>query len=126
MGREAKIKNKKNNKNKQNNKNNKKNNRKDKENKIIFCEVENILFSYKKYKKLNKNNLYSDLLMKIENSFELIKDCKNYKIIEMRYFKKMTYEEIANEIGIDIRSVYYNRKKLIEKLKMHFKMQGLI
>ncbi len=94
--------------------------------KKIYKDIESILFSYKKYKGLNKNNEYDNLLKKIDISLAMIKESKNYKLIEMRYFKEMTYDEIAEKLHIDIRTVYYNKGRLIEKLRVHFKILGLI
>lgn len=116
-----KIKNKINNKIK-----NKVGNSEVKEEKRIFKEIENILFSYKKYKRLNRDDEYSDLLTKIEVALEMIDDYKYFDFIKMRYFKKMSYEEIANKLLMDIRSVYYIRIALLQRLKFHFKIQKLI
>ncbi len=97
-----------------------------KEDKRVFKEIENILFSYKKYKRLNKDRSYDDLLKKIDVALQMIEDCKNYNFIEMRYFNKMSYEDIANELVIDVRSVYYIRTNLLGKLRFHFRVHGLL
>ncbi len=97
-----------------------------KKDKKIFKEIEAILFSYKKYEKLNENGHYDDLLTKIGIALEMVKECKDYNFIELRYFERLCMEDIAEEMGIDVRSVYNMRKRLLDKLKLHFKINRLI
>ncbi len=95
-------------------------------NKEVLRKIENILFSYKKYKKLNKNNEYNDFLSKVETSLEMIKECKNYEYIPLKYFRKMSYEEISEKLNIDVRNVYCARRNLLKQLEFHFSIQDLI
>ncbi|PGH21083.1 hypothetical protein RN96_08600 [Fusobacterium polymorphum] len=56
----------------------------------------------------------------------MIRNNKRFKFIELRYFQHLTYEKIAEELDIDIRTVFRIRKRLLSKLKLHFKINRLI
>ena len=56
----------------------------------------------------------------------MVKNYKYFNFIEMRYFNHLTYEEIAEELSVDVRTVYRIRERILSKLKPHFKIQRLI
>ena len=56
----------------------------------------------------------------------MVKDNKDYPFIQMRYFDKMTYEEIAEKLDIHIANTYKMRNRILEALEIHFKAQRLI
>ena len=47
-----------------------------------------------------------------------IRDDKYYKIIELKYFDKKTYEEIAEVMECDISTISRNKNRLINKIKV--------
>ena len=89
-------------------------------------EIEEILFTYKDYCTINKTNKYADIIADIDNALFMIRNNKRFKFIELRYFQHLTYEKIAEELDIDIRTVFRIRKRLLSKLKLHFKINRLI
>ena len=56
----------------------------------------------------------------------MVKDNKDYNFIEMRYFNKLTYEEIADKIGVEVRTTYRIRNNILSALEIHFKTQKLL
>ena len=56
----------------------------------------------------------------------MVKDHKDYNFIQMKYFDKMTYEEIAEKLDIHIANTYKMRNRILEALEIHFKTQRLI
>ena len=90
-------------------------------------EIEDMLFTYKDYCNINqRNNKYDDVISDINNAVFMIRKCKYSNFIEMKYFQNMTYEEIAEELSVDVRTVYRIRERILSKLKPHFKIQRLI
>ena len=45
---------------------------------------------------------------------------------DLKYFKKMTYEDISTELDIHIRTAYRMRNNILSALELHFKTQRLI
>ena len=84
------------------------------------------MFTYKDYCTINKDNKYLDYITDIDNALFVIRKNKRFKFIDLRYFKNMTYEEIAEELDVDIRTVFRIRKRLLSKLSLHFKIQRLL
>lgn len=90
-------------------------------------EIEDMLFTYKDYCNINqRNNKYDDVISDIDTAMSMVKNYKYFNFIEMRYFNHLTYEEIAEELSVDVRTVYRIREKILSKLKPHFKIQRLI
>ena len=90
-------------------------------------EIEDILYSYNDYCNINReNNKYNDFISDINNAVFMIRKCKYSNFIEMKYFQNVTYEEIAEELSVDVRTVYRIRERILSKLKPHFKIQRLI
>ena len=56
----------------------------------------------------------------------MVQDHKDYNFIQMKYFDKMTYEEIAEKLGVEIRTAYRIRNNILSALEIHFKTQRLI
>ena len=82
-------------------------------------EIEDMLFTYKDYCNINqRNNKYDDVISDMDTAMSMV---KNYK-----YFNHLTYEKIAEELSVDVRTVYRIREKILSKLKPHFKIQRLI
>lgn len=56
----------------------------------------------------------------------MVKDNKDYAFIQMKYFDKKTYEEIADALNISLKSTYSMRNRILGALEIHFKTQRLI
>jgi phage transcriptional regulator, rinA family len=90
-------------------------------------EIEDMLFTYKDYYNINqRNNKYDDVISDMDTAMSMVKNYKYFNFIEMRYFNHLTYEEIAEELSVDVRTVYRIRERILSKLKPHFKIQRLI
>ena len=90
-------------------------------------EIEDMLFTYKDYCNINqRNNKYDDVISDMDTAMSMVKNYKYFNFIEMRYFNHLTYEEIAEELSVDVRTVYRIRERILSKLKAHFKIQRLI
>ena len=59
-------------------------------------------------------------IIRIERALERVKDDPGYQIIEMKYFKEMTNEEIAEKVDYSVRTVIRHKNRLINKLKIFF------
>ena len=81
-------------------------------------EIEDMLFTYKDYCNINqRNNKYDDVISDMDTAMSMVKNYKYFNFIEMRYFNHLTYEEIAEELSVDVRTVYRIREKILSKLK---------
>ena len=90
-------------------------------------EIEDMLFTYKDYCNINqRNNKYDDVISDMDTAMSMVKNYKYFNFIEMSYFNHLTYEKIAEELSVDVRTVYRIREKILSKLKPHFKIQRLI
>lgn len=69
---------------------------------------------------------HEEILFRIDNALKMVEDHKDYSFIEMRYFNKLTYEEIADKIGVEVRTTYRIRNNILSALEIHFKTQKLI
>ena len=56
---------------------------------------------------------------RIERALGQIKDDPGYKVIEFKYFKEMTNEQIAEELSYSVRTVIRHKNRLINKLKIY-------
>jgi len=75
---------------------------------------------------LNDITRHEEILFRIDNALKMVEDHKDYSFIEMRYFNKLTYEEIADKIGVEVRTTYRIRNNILSALEIHFKTQKLI
>ena len=69
---------------------------------------------------------YEDIIFRIDECLSMVKDHKDYNFIKMRYFDKMTYEDIAEKLGVSLMSTYRMRNNILSALEIHFKTQRLI
>lgn len=74
----------------------------------------------------NDINRHEEILFRIDSALDMIKDREDYQFIEMRYFNKKTYEEIAEAMNVEVRTVYRTRNNILNALEIHFKTQKLI
>lgn len=140
------------------------------EQRIVLKEIEDVLYSYPKYKNRIKeetehlanpqlkkccgvggqggngyeikseyeqieelkqrisNNIsrYREMLFRIDECLNMVKDNKDYKFIELKYFQGLTYEEIAEKLDVHVTNTYKMRNRILGALKVHFKAQRLI
>ena len=75
---------------------------------------------------LNDIARHEEILFRIDNALKMVEDHKDYSFIEMRYFNKLTYEEIADKIGVEVRTTYRIRNSILSALEIHFKTQKLL
>lgn len=74
----------------------------------------------------NNISRYSEMIFRIDECLNMVQDHKNYNFIQMKYFDKMTYEEIAEKLGVSLMSTYRMRNNILSTLEIHFKTQRLI
>ena len=89
-------------------------------------EIEDMLFTYKDYCNINqRNNKYDDVISDMDTAMSMVKNYKYFNFIEMRDFNHLTYEEIAEELSVDVRTVYRIRERILSKLKkdVEFRMK---
>ena len=93
-----------------------------------FMEVKAECERIEEYKIRISNDIsrHEEILFRIDSALDMIKDREDYQFIEMRYLKKMSYEEIATELNIHIRTTYRMRNNILSALEIHFKTQKLI
>lgn len=72
-------------------------------NRIEYLEEEN--------RKLEKR------IFRVEDALRYFESDRYFKIIELRYFKNWTIEEIAIEMGVTEKTVGKNRTRLVEKIQ---------
>ena len=58
-------------------------------------------------------------IIRVDNALMNIKNDKYYNIIELRYFKEWTIDEIARELGVTEKTVGTNRTRLVKKLQFN-------
>lgn len=93
-----------------------------------FMEVKSDMERIEELKVRISNDIsrHEEILFRIDNALDMVKDHEDYKFIEMKYFKKMTYEDISTELDIHIRTAYRMRNSILSALELHFKTQRLI
>ena len=74
----------------------------------------------------NNISRYEEIIFRINECLSMVKDHKDYGFIQMKYFDKMTYEEIAEKLGVSLMSTYRMRNNILSALEIHFKTQRLI
>lgn len=67
---------------------------------------------------LNSINLTKRLIALIDSALNTIKDDEYYYIIEQKYFKKKTFEDISEEVDKDVSTISRNRSRLINKISI--------
>jgi phage transcriptional regulator, rinA family len=74
----------------------------------------------------NNISRYEEIIFRIDECLSMVQDHKDYGFIKMKYFDKMTYEEIAEKLGVSLMSTYRMRNNILSALEIHFKTQRLI
>ena len=76
----------------------------------LFRKTEKLLYIYPDI--IDHDN---EFLKRLEKSFERFSE-DDRLIIEMKYFEKMTHEEIAEEMDIDPKTVTRRKNRIIKRL----------
>lgn len=76
-----------------------------------FQKTEKLLYVYPDIEEVD-----DEVLIKLRKSLEKLKSDEDYNIIEMKYFEKMTHEEIAEELFIDPSTVTRRKNKIVKRL----------
>lgn len=74
----------------------------------------------------NNISRYEEIIFRIDECLNMVQDHKDYGFIQMKYFDRMTYEEIADILKISLKSTYGIRNRILGALEIHFKTQRLI
>lgn len=74
----------------------------------------------------NNISRYEEIIFRINECLSMVQEHKDYNFIQMKYFDKMTYEEIAEKLGVSLMSTYRMRNNILSALEIHFKTQRLI
>lgn len=74
----------------------------------------------------NNISRYKEIIFRIDECLNMVQDHKDYNFIQMKYFDKKTYEEIADALNISLKSTYSMRNRILGALEIHFKTQRLI
>lgn len=74
----------------------------------------------------NNISRYEEIIFRIDECLSMVQDHKDYCFIQMKYFDRMTYEEIAEKLGVEVRTTYRIRNNILAALEIHFKTQRLI
>lgn len=74
----------------------------------------------------NNISRYKEIIFRIDECLSMVQDHKDYVFIKMRYFDKMTYEDIAEKLDVEVRTTYRIRNNILAALEIHFKTQKLI
>ncbi len=53
-----------------------------------------------------------------DKALDKLKDEQYFDILDMKYFQNMSHEQIANELNVDVSTVYRHKNKLIGKLQV--------
>ena len=74
----------------------------------------------------NNISRYEEIIFRIDECLNMVQDHEDYDFIRMKYFDKLSYEDIANKLNIHIRTTYRMRNNILSALEIHFKTQRLI
>ena len=74
----------------------------------------------------NNISRYEEIIFRINECLSMVQEHKDYEFIQMKYFDRMTYEEIAEKLGVSLMSTYRMRNNILSTLEIHFKTQRLI
>lgn len=90
-----------------------------KKNKSTYKKTEYLLKCYKDMKNgISINNSSRNVLLLLDKALEFIKDDEYIKIITYIYIDGLTHEKAAEKIGMDIRTLYRQKNRLIKRLSI--------
>ena len=93
-----------------------------------FMEVKSDMESIEELKVRISNDIsrHEEILFRIDSALDMIKDHKDYSIVDMKYLNNMSYEDISEKLGVSLKTVYGMRNRILGALEIHFKLQRLI
>lgn len=82
-----------------------------------FKKTEMLLFEYPK---MNPTTLEGiEMMERIKTALDSIKDDPYYELIELRYFKGMTYEQLCEYYDVERNTIVHHRTRLINRIKAY-------
>lgn len=93
-----------------------------------FMEVKSDMERIEELKVRLSNDIsrHEEILFRIDSALDMVKDHKDYSIIDMKYLNNMSYEDISEKLGVSLKTVYGMRNRILGALEIHFKLQRLI
>ncbi|MFZ7973192.1 RNA polymerase sigma factor [Fusobacterium watanabei] len=93
-----------------------------------FMEVKSDMERIEELKVRISNDIsrHEEILFRIDSALDMVKDHKDYSIIDMKYLNNMSYEDISEKLGVSLKTVYGKRNRILGALEIHFKLQRLI
>lgn len=93
-----------------------------------FMEVKSDMERIEELKVRISNDIsrHEEILFRIDSALDMVKDHKDYSIIDMKYLNNMSYEDISEKLGVSLKTVYGMRNRILGALEIHFKLQKLI
>ena len=88
-----------------------------------FKKTERILYEYPKFKKIVTEYKFEDMTITpkfvemIENALQDVADDPYFQIIELKYFKGWTHEQIAEYFDVQPAAISKQRTKLINRIR---------
>lgn len=86
--------------------------------KSAFQKTEEVLRNYPTFKRIKDKPYTVNLVNKVEEALDEIKEDPYYDIIQMFYFENETRESIALTLDITVRTVARNKRRLVNVLKV--------
>ena len=86
--------------------------------KSAFQKTEEVLRNYPTFKRIKDKPYTVNLVNKVEEALDEIKEDPYYDIIQMFYFENETRESIALTLDITVRTVARNKRRLVNELKV--------
>ena len=86
--------------------------------KSAFQKTEEVLRNYPTFKRIKDKPYTVNLVNKVEEALDEIKEDPYYDIIQMFYFENETRESIALTLDITVRTVARNKRRLGNELKV--------
>ena len=93
-----------------------------------FMEVKSDMERIEELKVRLSNDIsrHEEILFRIDSALDMVKDHRDYSIIDMKYLNNMSYEDISEKLGVSLKTVYGMRNRILGALEIHFKLQRLI
>ena len=93
-----------------------------------FMEVKSDMERIEELKVRISNDIsrHEEILFRIDSALDMIKDHKDYSIVDMKYLNNMSYEDLSEKLGVSLKTVYGMRNRILGALEIHFKLQRLI
>ena len=93
-----------------------------------FMEVKSDMERIEELKVRISNDIsrHEEILFRIDSALDMVKDHRDYSIIDMKYLNNMSYEDMSEKLGVSLKTVYGMRNRILGALEIHFKLQRLI